>query len=536
MQTDYNVIVAGYGPVGACAANLLGYYKIKSLIIDKEKEIYTLPRAITWDDECRRIIEPCNFADKIEIKRIRGIDHINGKGESFLKIRMDELSSEKDNYEYQNGPTFMYQPEFEKAYRDNAATYDTNHFKLGFEVLSYEENAECIDVEIKNLDTNIVEHVTTQYLIGADGANSIIRKNMGVKYKSFKYDEPWMCVDGFADQDLECFTDVDAFQICDPKRSITVINSVNNKFRFEIMIMPEDNLDEIQKEEVFYPFIAKYLKNRKFTFTRKAIYTFHSTSVNTWKKNNVFLVGDAAHQMPPFMGQGMNSGMRDVENLLWKLSGVISKKYDPNILNTYESERMYHAEKIIKASIAMGNIIMTPSPIKAFIRDIGIKIKSLTRRGKQSFYPGYSGIRLGKGLHNHPTEKSHLFRYYFPKIALKEGNNKTTDELLQKNFGIILNNFNGDTKISEKNHKILNKINFQILNFTNNLLDCNYSKFECFQSSSKDLNIYFRHFDCNAVLIRPDKYIFDIINFSDDSNLNEIISDVVCRLNSKEIL
>ena len=84
MDTDYSVIVAGYGPVGACAANLLGYYKIKSLVIDKEKEIYTLPRAITWDDECRRIIVPCNFADKIEIRKIRGIDHINGKGESFL--------------------------------------------------------------------------------------------------------------------------------------------------------------------------------------------------------------------------------------------------------------------------------------------------------------------------------------------------------------------------------------------------------------------------------------------------------------------
>ena len=89
-----------------------------------------------------------------------------------------------------------------------------------------------------------------------------------------------------------------------------IIQSINlnvgNKFRFEIMIMPEDNLNEIQKEEVFFPFIAKYLKNRKFTFTRKAIYTFHSTSVNKWKKNNVFLVGDAAHQMPPFMGQGIS--------------------------------------------------------------------------------------------------------------------------------------------------------------------------------------------------------------------------------------
>ena len=102
MNTDYNVIVAGYGPVGAGAANLLGYYKIKSLIIDKEKEIYTLPRAITWDDECRRIIVPCNFADKIEVRKIRGINHINGKGESFLKIRM----AEEDKYEYQVGPTF----------------------------------------------------------------------------------------------------------------------------------------------------------------------------------------------------------------------------------------------------------------------------------------------------------------------------------------------------------------------------------------------------------------------------------------------
>ena len=105
---------------------------------NKEKEIYTLPRAITWDDECRRIIVPCNFADKIEIRKIRGIDHINGKGESFLKIRM----AEEDRYEYQVGPTFMYQPEFEKAFRDNAETYDTNQFKLGFEVLSFDQRLE----------------------------------------------------------------------------------------------------------------------------------------------------------------------------------------------------------------------------------------------------------------------------------------------------------------------------------------------------------------------------------------------------------
>ena len=532
MNTDYNVIVAGYGPVGAGAANLLGYYKIKSLIIDKEKEIYTLPRAITWDDECRRIIVPCNFADKIEVRKIRGINHINGKGESFLKIRM----AEENKYEYQVGPTFMYQPEFEGAFRDNAETYDTNHFKLGFEVLSYEEKDECINVEIKNLDTNKVEHVTTKYLIGADGANSIIRKKMGVKYKSFKYDEPWMCVDGFADQELECFTDVDAFQICDPKRSLTIINSINNKFRFEIMIMPEDNLNEIQKEEVFFPFIAKYLKNRKFTFTRKAIYTFHSTSVNKWKKNNVFLVGDAAHQMPPFMGQGMNSGMRDVENLLWKLSGVISKKYNQGILNTYETERKYHAEKIIKASIAMGNIIMTPSPLKAFFRDIGIKIKSLTKKGKQSFYPGYSGIRLGEGLHNHPTERSHIFRYYFPIIFLKDQNNKTTDDLLQKNFGLILNNFNKDPSVSEDNCIILNKLDFRIINRSNNLLKSNYSKFVCIQSQGKDLDTYFSHFECNAVLIRPDKYVFDIINFNEEDSLDQIMSNIINKLEDKKIL
>ena len=184
----------------------------------------------------------------------------------------------------------------------------------------------------------------------------------------------------------------------------------------------------------------------------------------------------------------------------------------------------------------MGNIIMTPSPLKAFFRDIGIKIKSLTKKGKQSFYPGYSGIRLGEGLHNHPTERSHIFRYYFPIIFLKDQNNKTTDDLLQKNFGLILNNFNKNPSVSEDNCKILNKLDFGIINRSNNLLKSNYSRYECFQSQGKDLDTYFSHFECNAVLIRPDKYVFDIINFNEEDSLDQIMSNIINKLEDKKIL
>ena len=110
-DTEYDVIVAGYGPVGETCANLLGYYGIKALILDKEKETFPLPRAITWDAECQRAMAHCNFLTKVKTRKIRGVDNKDAKKRSILKITMDGF----DTYNYQHSILFIHQPQFDQC-------------------------------------------------------------------------------------------------------------------------------------------------------------------------------------------------------------------------------------------------------------------------------------------------------------------------------------------------------------------------------------------------------------------------------------
>ena len=175
----------------------------------------------------------------------------------------------------------------------------------------------------KNIETNEQFAVTSKYLLACDGANSTVRKLNNIKLNSLDADEAWMVVDGYTKNSFDCFTDIDAIQYCNPTRPTTIIQGVENCFRFEIAYMPGDTVEEIQKESVFRKHIDQWIGDNEVEFSRTAVYSFHAASAEKWSNGNIFLLGDAAHQMPPFMGQGMNSGCRDAENLLWKINGVL---------------------------------------------------------------------------------------------------------------------------------------------------------------------------------------------------------------------
>ena len=163
---DYDVIVTGFGPVGETCANLLGYYGIKSLIIDKDQGVFPLPRAITWDKECERAISVCKFSDELDLRIIRAADHIDSNEKLIFRVQL----LEKEKYKYFHSMSFMYQPEFDRVHRENALKYKTNIIKEGWELIDYRQENRLITCIVKDLNNNEIKNITTKYLIGSDGA------------------------------------------------------------------------------------------------------------------------------------------------------------------------------------------------------------------------------------------------------------------------------------------------------------------------------------------------------------------------------
>ena len=531
IETEYDVIVAGYGPVGETCANLLGYYGIKALILDKEKEAYPLPRAITWDAECQRAMAHCDFSTKVKTRKIRGVDNQDANKKSILKITMDGF----DTYNYQHSILFIHQPQFDEAHRENAKKYKTNTIKTGNEILSITQSDGTVGCTYKDINTGQEFKTNSKYLLACDGANSTVRKYKNIELKSLDADETWMVVDGYTKNSFDCFTNVDAIQYCNPSRPTTIIQGVENCFRFEIAFMPGDSIDEIQKEEVFKKYIDQWIGDNEVEFSRTAVYSFHAANAEKWSDKNVFLLGDAAHQMPPFMGQGMNSGCRDAENLLWKINGVLKGLYSEKILHTYESERKPHVARITRGAIKMGGIINAKSKIIAFIRNTLLRIQSYFR-GKENVFPVLNGNRLGSGVHKMPKIKNvSIERYYFNEInvRLRDGRVVSTDKVLEKNFGIILNNFNGNKKISEKNLDLINKHNFKIINITDSYDHSNCKGYIACEETHSDMEIYCDKYECNGVILRPDKYVFDLLHFKSNDSLEIIINEVFDNIKEK---
>jgi 3-(3-hydroxy-phenyl)propionate hydroxylase len=135
------------------------------------------------------------------------------------------------------------------------------------------------------------------------------------------------------------------------------------------MVLPGEDATDLQRPSNVLPLLAKWVPQDAVEVERSAVYAFHGLLAETWRAGRILLAGDAAHQMPPFLGQGMNSGLRDAANLAWKLSMVVRGEAQVAILDTYELERSPHVARVIAAAIDYGRLTCTIDPEAAAERD-----------------------------------------------------------------------------------------------------------------------------------------------------------------------
>ena len=405
---DCDVLVVGGGPTGVTLAALLGRQGVRTIVAEKEPAIFPLPRAAHIDHEGMRILQEAGAADAVMAtsRRADRYEFRNARGKVLLHF--DGAT--------RIGPggwpaaNMIHQPSVEAALRSALAERAPGSLCCEWEMLSFIEDADGITVTLATPDGE--RTLRTRWLVGADGARSPVRKACGTAFEDLGFEEPWLVVDVLVDDPTRLPTA--NLQICDPARATTCVLMGEGRHRWEFFMLPGETPDEVSDPAFVANLLAPWNVEGAVRIERTAVYTFRARIAERWRKGRVLLAGDAAHQTPPFAGQGMCSGLRDAANLAWKLAAVEQGKADQALLDTYQPERAPNLRATIDMAIMMGRMVCTTSRLGAALRDIKLGVARML--GKlPSGPPAYPPIGTGAIMAGSQAAGS-----YFPQLVAED--------------------------------------------------------------------------------------------------------------------
>ncbi|MDI1445390.1 bifunctional 3-(3-hydroxy-phenyl)propionate/3-hydroxycinnamic acid hydroxylase [Polyangium sp. 6x1] len=365
MLEDVDVAIVGAGPVGTLMANLLGGRGLRVVVLERETTPHGTPRAFSCDDEALRVYQQAGLDRELTATMYAcpEAEFTDAKGRAFAKLVFRGL-------DFGNGfpaLNFFDQPTLEAILRRGLARFESVSLRLGHEVLAIHEDAERARLEVRG-PSGETHALRARYVLGCDGRKSTIRKLSGIAYEGRRYEEPWIAISGVMDEIPD--TMPLARFVCDPARPGFVARGTENQCRLEFMLREGETRETIETPASIARLIAPYVDPAKIRIQRASVYTFEAKTAAQWRKGRVFLLGDAAHTMPPFMGQGLVSGLRDAANLAWKLALCVSGRASERLLDTYEEERRPHLVAMTEISIRLGYVFLVRDARAATARDV----------------------------------------------------------------------------------------------------------------------------------------------------------------------
>jgi 2-polyprenyl-6-methoxyphenol hydroxylase-like FAD-dependent oxidoreductase len=369
----FDVVQIGYGPVSKVLAKMLARRGWTVGVFERFPAPYVLPRAVCIDHELYRVLHASGFAHEVEqvaspAPRYRWF---NADWKTLLEIdwTAEAVSGGSE-------VNFVHQPTLEASF-DTALKHERNvTLGLGWEAMGFAQDEDGVTVELRHHDSATTRVVRCRYLIGVDGANSFVRRSLGIGQEDLGFEADWLVVDMVLQQGItpDTLGIPPCGQYCNPTQPTTIVPGgilPDGRIcrRWEFMRLPGETREAMEKPERVWELLGRWIRPDQAELVRHTIYTFRSLIADQWRVGRVLLAGDAAHVMPPFMGQGMCSGMRDAWNLTWKLDLVMREEAEATLLDSYMTERRPHVVDVTRLAIYLGRIICIPDPDEAAQRD-----------------------------------------------------------------------------------------------------------------------------------------------------------------------
>jgi 2-polyprenyl-6-methoxyphenol hydroxylase-like FAD-dependent oxidoreductase len=372
----FDVAIVGYGPGGQALAALLARQGLKVVAFERYPQLYNLPRAGHVDHEAVRIVQSVGDAKAYvsTLWEVRG-DYVwlNGNGDVIMLQPEHDTTDAAVSGWYSDYSQWQPNLEFQLDHGAREAGAD---IRLGWECVRIKQDPDGADLEVARtalddgrlIQTGEVRRIRARYLVGADGANSSVRRSFGIEQDDLQFNERWLVCDM---ETIEQTTfNPNIAQYCDPFRPRMLMPLGQSHRRFEWMVMAGESTENMERPEVAWKLLGeRSVTPRTHRIARNVVYTFQAKIARRWREGRVLITGDAAHTMPPYAGQGLLSSLRDSNNLAWKLALVVKGKADAALLDTYERERRAHVRAWTEIALAEGKISCETDPVKAAERD-----------------------------------------------------------------------------------------------------------------------------------------------------------------------